>query len=712
MRSLVLVLVLVLALEVGCAPAPLLLPDATEIGTVGVLVDGAPRTLHLAPFDAETAAVPLLEAEAEGTLYALYFPRAYVMPHGAFTESGTEPWSRPLPPPERALQRAWSDGAWTQVSSEALPPFALGVESPIACAARGGCYQDEHARACTVPCPPAPEPEPVAPPVPPRYQPCPFGWTDDAELAACHGPSAPCPPDQRRSAGEAACRAPGPPPPPSGDEWPLGLDEQRTRFVRAGASGGDGSRAQPWGSLEQALAQAPVDVTLALARGSYTLPPQLGGVERIVGRATPDTRLVASATVAMATGLTLSALTLDTPLVRAHGAARVDGVLMTGDLVVDDGELTLFDALIRGRVRVRAGARVVVRDTTLVAPRLALDVDGGASALVEESLLSGGIYARGAVTVRNSVLRSAGHPALIVQQAEVTLSGVDLDTEGTPIATLVSQAGTLRGARVLFGTGQTGLDAAPSAQVTLEDTVFAGGSRTVTSRAVHGFDTQITLRRVRVEEPYSNAVELDGAASQLTLEDFTTTSSRAGALDIIAGLQIAIRRAEIHGFNVFKLLNPRGMSLPWSLDAEDLRLEDGMIRLRGANNARFTRLRTLGGRGVALMSEATPDPPTLDLRDVHISGSVTPQECGFRAICSGAGIQALGPLTLERYRMEGNAGPAVAVIDPPERTVVRSGVIAHQRAALALDGEREALWAMMIGLRLEAVPFACDPCGR
>jgi len=149
-----LVLVFALALEAGCAPAPLQLPDAIEIGTVGVLVDGAQRTLHLAPFDAETAAVPLLEAEAEGTLYALYFPRTYVMPHGASTDSDTQPWSRPLPFPERVLRRAWSDGAWTQVSAEALPPFALGVESPIACAERGGCYQDEHARACTVPCPP------------------------------------------------------------------------------------------------------------------------------------------------------------------------------------------------------------------------------------------------------------------------------------------------------------------------------------------------------------------------------------------------------------------------------------------------------------------------------------------------------------------------------------------------------------------------------
>jgi hypothetical protein len=170
---------------------------------------------------------------------------------------------------------------------------------------------------------------------------------------------------------------------------------------------------------------------------------------------------------------------------------------------------------------------------------------------------------------------------------------------------------------------------------------------------------------------------------------------------------------EIHGFNVFKLLNPRGMSLPWSLDAEDVRLEDGLIRLRGANNARFTRLRAVGGRGVALMSEATPDPPTLDLSDIHISGSITPQECGFRAICSGSGVQATGPITLERYRLEGNSGPAIAIIDPPSQAVlVRSGVVANQRVAVALDGPPERLWSMMIGLRLDQVPFACDPCGE
>jgi hypothetical protein len=703
---------LVIVIVAGCAPEALYLPDAAEIGTVGVLVEGAPRTLHLAPFDAAAPALPLLEGEAEGTLYALYFPRSYAMPRGTFTEGDSPLWSRPLPPPQQVLTRGWSDDAWAPLSAESTPSFELAVESPIECAERGGCYEDDNARACTVPCPPAPQPEPVSPPQPPRYQPCPFGWTDDPALRACHGPTAPCPGEQRRSAGETACRAPGPPTPPPGDDWPQGLDEQRTRFVRTGALGGDGSRAQPWGSLDQALGRGPADITLALARGTYSLPPELGGVSRILGLSTTETRLVASATVSVRQGLTLAALTLDTPLLRTHGTARLDGVVLTGALVVDDGELTLFDVLAEGRVRVRGG-HLVVRDTWLVAPLLALDVDGGGSALVEESSLRGGLYARGAVTVRDSVLRSTGHPALIVQQAEVILSGVDLDADGTMITTLVSSAATLSGSRVLFGPGQTALDAAPSAQVLLEDVVFAGGSRTLSSRALHGFDAQITLRRARVEAPYSAAIELDGAASQLTLEDYSTTSSRAGALDIVAGLQIALRRVEIHGFNVFKLLNPRGMSLPWSLDAEDVRLEDGLIRLRGANNARFTRLRAVGGRGVALMSEATPDPPTLDLSDIHISGSITPQECGFRAICSGSGVQATGPIRLERYRMEGNAGPAVTVIDPPSKAVlVRSGVVAHQRVALALDGPKERLWSMMVGLQLDDVPFACDPCGE
>lgn len=703
---------LVIVIVASCAPEPLHLPDMADIGTVGVLVDDAPRTLHLAPFDAETPALPLLQGEAEGTLYALYFPRSYAMPHGTFTEGDSPRWSRPLPPPQQVLVRGWNDDAWAQLPAESAPAFDLAVESPIECAERGGCYEDDFARACTVPCPPPPQPEPVAPPQPPRYQPCPFGWTDDPALRACHGPATPCPLEQRRSAGEASCRAPGPPAPPLGEEWPGGLDEQRSRFVRAGALGGDGSRAQPWGSLEQALGGAPAGVTLALSRGTYTLPPALGGVGRILGMSSAETRLVGSATVSAGPGLTLAALTLETPLLRTHGTARLDGVRLTGALVVDDGELTLFDVLAEGRVRVRGG-HLVVRDTWLVAPVLALDVDDDGSALVEESSLRGGLYARGAVTVRDSVLRSTGHAALIVQQAEVTLSGVDLDADGTTITTVVGPAGTLSGSRVLFGPGQTAIDAAPSAQVTIEDVVFAGGSQTVASRVLHGFDAQITLRRARVEPPYDTAIELDGAASQLTLEDYSTTSSRAGALDIVAGLQIALRRVEIHGFNVFKLLNPRGMSLPWSLDAEDVRLEDGLIRLRGANNARFTRLRVVSGRGVALMSEATPDPPALDLSDIHISGSVTPQECGFRAICSGAGVQAAGPIRLERYRFEGNAGPAVTVIDPPEKAlVVRSGVVAHQRVALALDGPAARLWSMVIGLRLDEVPFGCDPCGE
>lgn len=707
MRRLVLVLVLG-----GCTPAPLRLPDAAEIGTIGVLTGDTPRTLHLAPFDPDAPALPVLESDADGRLYALYFPASYTMPSGTFVEATDEVWRRVLPPPQQVLERGWSDGAWTTRAPEALPSFEFEVESPAACAERGGCYVDEYARACTIPCPPSPEPEPPVAPERPRYQPCPFGWTDVPELDACRGPVTSCPRGQRWSTTTSDCRAPGPPPPTNGDEWPAGLDEVRTRFVRAGASGGDGSRAQPWGTLEQALAAAPAGVTLALARGTYEVPPLLGGVSRLVGLAATKTALVSTTTVTMTDGLTLAALALEAPLVRTRGVARLDGVLLAGALVIDSGELTVFDVLAEGRVRVRAGGRVVVRDTALTAPLLALDVDGGASALVEESSLRGGLFARGAVTVRDSVLRSAGHPALIVERAEVVLSGVDLDTEGLQLAVSLRAAGSLSGQRVLIGPGQNGFDVEPSARLTLEDSTFAGGSRLASARAIHGFDADLTLRRVRVEAPYPSTIELDGAASQLTLEDYTTTSSRAGGLDIIAGLPIVIRRATLHGFNVFKMLNPRGMSLPWSLDVEDLTLQQGAIRLRGANNARFARLRAEASRGVALVSEATPDPPAIDLTDVHISGSTMPTECGLRDNCSGAGIQAAGPLRLERYRMEGNAGPAVTVIEPPERTLVRWGVVGHQKAAIALDGAHERLWALTVGLRLQEVPFACDPCGR
>jgi hypothetical protein len=145
---------------------------------------------------------------------------------------------------------------------------------------RGGCYLTRDASLCTAPCPEPAAPALPEPPRPPQYLPCPTGWIDDAEAHALSGVCRPAAERRARTfrlpGGE--CRAPGS---PCADEWAAGLDEPRTTFVRAGAVGGDGTRARPLGSLAEAWALgAP---TIALAAGAHALVGELSGPRRVVG---------------------------------------------------------------------------------------------------------------------------------------------------------------------------------------------------------------------------------------------------------------------------------------------------------------------------------------------------------------------------------------------------------------------------------------------
>jgi hypothetical protein len=112
---------------------------------------------------------------------------------------------------------------------------------------------------------------PIAAPV---LTPCPAGWREVPTdgITTCDpypadGP-APCPAGQAHFPGEPGC-APIGRACPAGD-FAEGLpDDGTVRFVLAGASGGDGSRAAPFGRIADALAVATAGTTVALGRGRY-----------------------------------------------------------------------------------------------------------------------------------------------------------------------------------------------------------------------------------------------------------------------------------------------------------------------------------------------------------------------------------------------------------------------------------------------------------
>jgi hypothetical protein len=101
---------------------------------------------------------------------------------------------------------------------------------------------------------------------------CPPGW-GLTELAAGLSACDPYPAGRRDDCGPTAAHFPGEPgcrDLDSGEtDWPSALPATGVIYVRAGASGGDGSTAAPFGTLGDALAAATEGATLALAPGRY-----------------------------------------------------------------------------------------------------------------------------------------------------------------------------------------------------------------------------------------------------------------------------------------------------------------------------------------------------------------------------------------------------------------------------------------------------------
>jgi len=144
--------------------------------------------------------------------------------------------------------------------------------------------------------------------VPPlELTPCPEGWrevTDELGVTTCDpypdaGPSD-CPFGEAHFVGEPGCRPIGDPC-PAGD-WADELPSDDTVvFVRAGATGGDGSRAAPYGSLSEVpWALHGSGWTIALARGTYRGTLSLRAGLRIVGACAAETVLEGVPTTATA----------------------------------------------------------------------------------------------------------------------------------------------------------------------------------------------------------------------------------------------------------------------------------------------------------------------------------------------------------------------------------------------------------------------------
>lgn len=266
--------------------------------------------------------------------------------------------------------------------------------------------------------------EGVPPIAPPALTPCPEGWREIApaepgDVATCdpypEGGALECPLGHAHFPGEPGC-APVGSPCPAGD-WAEGLaDDGTVLFVRAGASGGDGTRTRPFGTIADAMAAARDGSTIALAKGRYAERVALARLGTIVRGAcsaeTVVTHVGSSASVEIAAPRTtvrdIAIADNDDAGIFVHGTstdATIDGILVSNARSVG--------------ISVQGGANLVARSLVVRGTRehesgelgIGLHVERGASvelsrAVIERNHMFGVYAVAGAhVVLRDIVVR-------------------------------------------------------------------------------------------------------------------------------------------------------------------------------------------------------------------------------------------------------------------------------------------------------------------
>lgn len=423
------------------------------------------------------------------------------------------------------------------------------------------------------------EPAPPAAPLPaalPTLTPCPAGWREVAV-----GPATVCEPfgDEEpprcgahellvhgRPAGGAcepalAC--------PTG-EWPDDAPSDAV-YARAGATGGDGSRDRPYGTLAEALsAAASGGRPVVLGEGELAGGVQVRGVPSITGLCPERTRIV-DPSASMSAPLIVRAGALALRGVHLDGALY--GLWLTSGAVVTAEGITAVGA--SSAIRLDGGASLdatrvraeTPRTNDLEDPTLRLGPDAVAT-LREATLVGGGSIAYGyrrasdpadahaTLTFEGSSLLDA--PVGIAGRLDTTLRRVAIENVGVGVVTISPRTTTLedvRAARVatvvtadsafVNGAGGTtslsrvsflGVERgaailslgslSPDARVVGQDVVIAGVGGDVAVHAEAG--GALELSRVLVTDVAGTGIQA-GGGGRITLSDATILATGPGS---------------------------------------------------------------------------------------------------------------------------------------------------------------------------------------
>lgn len=399
---------------------------------------------------------------------------------------------------------------------------------------------------------------------------------------------------------------------------------ERVRYVDArAAEGGDGSRARPFRSLAEALAEAGRGerLTVELASGVYEGPFELAGEVRLVGRGAVVLHAEGPFAVSAAGRVSLERLTVQggTVGLQVFGELSLSGVQLSGQREVS--------VLVRGGALEARGCEfsATVSETT------GLRVEEGARAQVERSAFLGPY--RRAVELRSGEVRLSGArfagPVTGLHQlggrAEVERSTFS----GGRGPALFSAGGALSGRQVLVHGHEYGLQTGEGATVDVRD--------------------------LAVHRPDRAGIALVGTRGTLTDVVVVGGGSLGGAQAL--GSDLVVERLRVHAVSGFALLARHGKLTLSDAVLTDIRAEkegsgeesggDGLM-LRGVE-ARIEDVtaRELGGSGLVASAEAT----------VAVRG-LTCHGCRFGAILVERGAR------VDAVSVEARGGDAAAVSVP------------------------------------------------
>jgi len=555
--------------------------------------------------------------------------------------------------------------------------------------------------------------ETPAPPAAPVFTPCPDGWAEAADadgVTLCEPPSAaPCAAGAVRFVGQASCAPIGAACPPG--DWAAVPDGAPPVYVRAGATGGDGSVVRPYGSIQDAIVRAPPGGAVLVARGTYDESIDLYGGVQVIGACAAETILAPTtgtrAVRAAETNAALRDVTIrpaaDATGVDVTGEATLSAVVIEGaaddGVFVHDGGALTADALVARDIRAtgpQLGRGLTVTEGRVDLSRAIFERCPGGGLLVS----IGATVDASAVTVRASGEGLQNRPQIIAQGAGSLLRlGDSLVEDATGSGVLVNEGGTahldqvvireMRGdpARDVAGGGMLartggrlearrvrvvdsdllGAGAGEGSALTLEDVLIAriaaidAGGDTLGFGVTYG-GSDLVVRRVVVTDVELTGIQIEEATA--TFEDLRVARTGSHPSPPFSPMGFAqadattvmrrVRIEDARGAGLYSLRSALTLEDALIADTPSLalgRFGRGLEVLEG--RATLSRVRIEGAREVAIHVLSGAEVELTDARVVDTRGRDC-QETTCADAPGGLGLAAIGgALSAGRFTVEG-----------------------------------------------------------